>query len=74
MTVWTALFSPSKTQNHMSSLSLYQQKTVKNYGNYSTNDLNDHFIRMNVKQKVRIKKTANGYKYFFESNFLEVNS
>ena len=74
MTILTALFSLSKTKNHMSPLSLYQQKTVKNFGNFLTNDLNDHFIRMNVKQKVRIKKAANDYKYFFESNFLEVNN
>ena len=36
-------------------LSLYQEETIKNYQNVLVKDLKDQFIRMNIKQKVRIK-------------------
>ena len=36
-------------------LSLYLLKTIKNYQNFLAKDLKDQFIRMNIKQKVRIK-------------------
>ena len=39
----------------MSLLSLYQQKTVKNYQNFLAKDLKDKFIGMNIKQNVRTK-------------------
>ena len=49
------LFLLSTTQNYMSWLSHYQQKTIKNYQNFSEEDSKDQFIKMNIKQKVRIK-------------------
>ena len=49
------LFLLSKTQNYMSLLSYYQQKTTKNYWNFLVKDLEDQCIGMNTKQKVRIK-------------------
>ena len=36
-------------------LSLYQQETMKNYHNFSVNDLNDQFIGINIFKKLRIK-------------------
>ena len=36
-------------------LSPYQQKTIKNYENFLAKNLKDQCIRMNIKQKVRIK-------------------
>ena len=36
-------------------LSLYQQETIKTYHNFSVNDLNDQFIRINIFKKLRIK-------------------
>ena len=36
-------------------LSLYQEETMKNYQKVLVKDLKDQFIRMNIKQKVRIK-------------------
>ena len=36
-------------------LSLYQQKTIKNYQNSLTNDLKDQCLGMNIKQKMKIK-------------------
>ena len=36
-------------------LALYQQKTIKNYQNILAKDLKDRCIRMNIKQKGRIK-------------------
>ena len=45
----------SMTQNYMFPLSFYQQKIIKNYLNFLAKDLKKQFIRMNIKQKVRIK-------------------
>ena len=39
----------------MSLLSLYQQRTIKNYQNFLENDLKDRCLGINTKQKVRIK-------------------
>ena len=36
----------------MSLQSLYQQKTTRNYQNVLVKDLKDHFIGMDIKQKV----------------------
>ena len=44
----------SKTQNDMSLSSLDQQKTIKNYLKFTSKDLKDQCIRINVKN-VRIK-------------------
>ena len=33
----------------------YQQKTIKNYQNFLAKDLKDQCIKVNIKQKVRIK-------------------
>ena len=44
------LFSLSKTQIHIFLSSLYHQQIIKSYYNFL-----DHFIGMNIKQKVRIK-------------------
>ena len=55
MLILAILFSLSKTKNYMFMLSLYQEETMKNYQNVLVKDLKDQFIRMNIKQKVRIK-------------------
>ena len=34
--------------------SLYQQKTIKNYQNFLAKDLEDQYIKMNIKEKVKI--------------------
>ena len=49
------LFLLSKTQNYMFQLYLYKQKTIKSYQNLLAKDLKVQFIRMNIKQKKRIK-------------------
>ena len=49
------LFLLSKTQNYMFQLYLYKQKTIKSYQNFLAKDLKVQFIRMNIKQKKRIK-------------------
>ena len=49
------LFSLSRTQNYMPLLSLYQQKTIKNYQNFIENDFKNKLAEMNIKQKVKIK-------------------
>ena len=35
--------------------------------------MKDQFFGMNLKQKVRIEYTTNEYRYFLESNFVEIN-
>ena len=50
MLILITLFSLSKTQIHIFLSSLYQQETIKSYHNFL-----DHFIGMNIKQKVGIK-------------------
>ena len=54
-------------------MSLYQQKTTKNYQNILAKDLKDECIGMNIKQKVKIKIWQKEYRYFLESNFVGVN-
>ena len=49
------LFLLLKTQNCMFMLSLYQQRTTKNYQNFLAKDLKDQCIGMNIEQEVRIK-------------------
>ena len=49
------LFLLLKTQNCMFMLSLYQQRTTKNYQNFLVKDLKDQCIGMNIEQEVRIK-------------------
>ena len=49
------IFTIKKTQNYMFLSLLYQQKITKNYQNILAKDLKDHFIEMNIKQKMRIK-------------------
>ena len=49
------LFLQPKTKNYTTLLWLYQQKASKNYQNFLAKDLKDEFIRINTKQKVRIK-------------------
>ena len=49
------LFLLSRTQNYMPLLSLYQQKTIKNYQNFIENDFKNKLAEMNIKQKVKIK-------------------
>ena len=44
-----------KTQNYMFVLWIYQQKTIKNYQNFLAKDLKDLCIRMNIRQKFKIK-------------------
>ena len=44
-------FLLSNTKKYMFQSYLYQQKTIKNYQNF----LKLQFIRMNIKQKLRIK-------------------
>ena len=39
----------------MSLLSLYLQRTIKNYQNFLAKSLKDQCIEMNINQKVRIK-------------------
>ena len=51
--------------------SVRQLKTIKSKG--LAKDLKDQFIGNNTKQKVKIKKTTNEYRYFSESNFAAVN-
>ena len=48
-----------------------QLKTIKSKG--LAKDLKDQFIGNNTKQKVKIRKTTNEYRYFSESNFAVVN-
>ena len=55
MLILIILFSLSKTENYEFLMSHYQQKTIKNYQNVLVKELKDHFIGMNIKQKVRIK-------------------
>ena len=50
-----ALFSLSKTKNYTSLLSLYQQKTIKNYENFLAKNLKDQWIRLYMEKKARIK-------------------
>ena len=53
---------------------LYQQKTFKNYQNFLAKGLEDPFIGMNIRQKVRIKiQQMNIDRYFLKSNFVGVN-
>ena len=49
------LFLLLKTQNCMFLLSLYQQRTTKNYQKFLAKDLKDQCVGMNIKQDVRIK-------------------
>ena len=49
------LFLQPKTKNYTTLLWLYQQKASKNYQNFLAEDLKHEFIRINTKQKVRIK-------------------
>ena len=39
----------------MSLLLSYQQKGIRNYQNVLTKDLNDQYIRTNIKQKMKIE-------------------
>ena len=55
MLILIVLFLLSKTQNSMFLSSLCQQKSSKNYQNCLVQDLKDYFIRIFIKQKVRIK-------------------
>ena len=54
MLILIVLFLLSRTQNYMSLLSLYQQKTIKNCQNFLVKFFKDQCIKINVKQKVRI--------------------
>ena len=65
MLILIILFSVLKTQNHMSLLSLYQQK-------FLARDLKDHFIIMNTKQKVRIKTQQLNINIFFNQILLKL--
>ena len=53
----------------MSLLSLYQQKTIKNYQNYLAKHLKDRFIGMNIKQKLRIKTQLTSIDIFSNQTF-----
>ena len=46
---------------------------IKNYQTLLVKDLKDQFIGMNIKQKGRIKIQKNDYRYFLESNFLDIS-
>ena len=46
---------PGKTQNYMSLASLCQQNAIRNYQQFLAKDLEDQYIKMNIKQKLRIK-------------------
>ena len=52
--------------------SLYQQKTIKNYLNFSAKGLKDQSIGMNIK-KCENKYRTIKYRYFLESDFARVN-
>ena len=52
--------------------SLYQQKIVKNYPNFLLKDLKDQFIRMNIKQKVRIKMQQTSIDNFLNQTLQEL--
>ena len=56
MLILIMLFLLSEKQNYMFLLSIYQQKTIKNYQNVLAENLKDLYIGMNIKQKVKIKK------------------
>ena len=43
------------TKLYVPEVTLSARETIKNYQNFSANDLNNPFIIMNIKQKVRIK-------------------
>ena len=45
-----SIFLLLKAQHYMSLLSLYQQKTIKNYQNFLAKGLKDLFIGMNIKK------------------------
>ena len=49
------LFFLSNTQNYITLLLLYQQKTTKSYENSLAKDLKEQFIGMNKKEKVGMK-------------------
>ena len=68
--ILTVLFLLSKIENNISLLQLYQQETIKSYENFLSNNLKDHFIGINIKQKVRTKKQIN-IDIFSNQNFLE---
>ena len=60
MLILIILLSLLKTQNYLLSLlSLYQQKTIKNYQNFLAKDLKDQCIGMNIKLKKENKSTTN---------------
>ena len=65
------LFLLSKTQNYMFQLYLYKQKTIKSYQNFLAKDLKVQFIRMNIKQKKRIKIQQMNLDIFSNQIFLE---
>ena len=55
----------------MSLLSLYQQKTTKNYINFLAKDLSNQYIGMNIK-KSENKKSTNPYRCFSNKTLLEL--
>ena len=69
--ILTVLFLLSKIENNISLLQLYQQETIKSYENFLSNNLKDHFIGINIKQKVRTKKQQININIFSNQNLLE---
>ena len=49
------IFLLSKIQNYLFLLSLYQQKSTKNYQDFLPKGLKNQFTEMSIKQKLRIK-------------------
>ena len=52
---YSDIYFTVKEKNYMSLLSLYLQRTIKNYQNFLAKSLKDQCIEMNINQKVRIK-------------------
>ena len=53
-------------------LSLYLQKTIKNFQNVLAKDLKDQFIGMNIKQKVRTLIQQMNIDIFLNQILLEI--
>ena len=48
-------FTNKDTELYLLVVTLYQQKTIKNYRNFLAMGLKDQFIEVNIKQKIKIK-------------------